>query len=121
MNARIWEYINDDYVKITLRPGQCLVWGRFGRDEEGWSSETTRWEWDGTTLTFAFCMDGTDCDGRTSSHGCFKTTRDKFAMKDTYPPGEICVTANGAEVIHLPEWEKVSDGRRDYSAEAAGY
>lgn len=118
MNARIWTFLNDGFVKLTLEAGRPLVWSKFGRHDEGWSSEVHRWEWDGNELVESICTDGRDCDGRLSTHALFRTTPDRFHARSQ----EVYYECGGiGEAICTPEWEKVEAGQRDYSAEAMNY
>jgi hypothetical protein len=42
-NARFWTKVNFGPVKLTLRPGQILRWGRHIQREDGWSSTKVTW------------------------------------------------------------------------------
>lgn len=144
MNARIWTHLNDGFVKLTLEVNRPLVWGKFGRHDEGWSSEVHRWEWDGNELVESICTDGRDCDGRLSTHALYRTTPNRFeAVTPTETVGayyefdnatgrsvtvragkerhHLCIAGGEAEIIRTPAWEKVEAGQRDYSAEAMNY
>ena len=116
-NARIWVDVNGSPVKITLRPGQELNWAHYGRDEEGYSQTHYQWAWTGTILCETVNFDGSDCDGRTSSHGKYFTTPDKFQANAHVAYDE----RNDYSGIRFPEWQKLSRRQRDYAAEAAGY
>ena len=117
MNARFWTFIHDDYVKITLRPGQSLSHYMGGPTEEGWSSEATTWRHDGNTVTRQCTDDGCDCDGRlTRNYDCicplsrlsYRTVR---SWEGTWPKA----------VYNFPDWEVMDSSQRDYAAEAMGY
>ena len=120
-NARFWQFLNDGFVKLTLRPGQSLAWGKAARHDEGWSSEWQRWEWDGRVLVNTYGTDGTDCDGRLSTEGeSFCHLQDLKACpqfdwekSQTNPP-----LLRG---IRSPEWTQGRQRQRDYRAEAMGY
>jgi len=88
-------------VILTLRPGQSLSWGHYYNHEEGWSSEGCTWRYRDGKLHVEHDTDGTDCDGRLSTH--VELVAD--------------VPASGA----FPHWDEVNSGQRDYAAEAAGY
>ena len=112
MNARFWVYVNGGDVKLTLRPGRSLSWGRSWRHDEGWSSEDYAW-WckKGTeAVGRLYSTDGTDCDGRMST--CTET-RCRYDKLQSYQVDD--------NPIRYPEWERLSQGQRDYQAEAAGY
>lgn len=111
-NARFWEYINGDWVKLTLRPGQVKNWRCSGATEEGWSAETYQWYYDGPSATI-FCKymsDGVDCDGRLKRFwtGSFDITGRKWL--DHADP-----------TILSPDWHECSASQRDYVAELMGY
>lgn len=110
MNARFWVWANGGQVRITLRPGQSLSWGRSWEHDEGWSSENTTWSHQGNRIERLHATDGTDCDGRMSTQTRSLCPMDKLsawhAEKDREP---------------YPTWERVASYQRDYSAERAGY
>ena len=62
--ARFWIWWNDGWVKITLRDGQSVRYGRFGYHDEGWESEEEQIKREGDWLHRVTHTDGTDCDGR---------------------------------------------------------
>jgi hypothetical protein len=124
-NARFWIWENDSRVKITLRPDQRLTWGRYTRHDEGYTSASYTWEWDGETLTEQFGSDGTDCDGRlsTSSERCATLAQlrgvQAYDWHDfDYPLPAIKLPVDG---VFYPAWTDGRRSQRDYSAEAAGY
>ena len=110
-NARFWEYINGDYVKLTLRPGQSLSWSTGYRTEEGWHSEGAQWTHTGDGVSCQSGTDGVDCDGRLSTHCDSFVPLDKLRERPD---------AEGLGIL-FPQWEKIDGGQRDYAAEAAGY
>jgi hypothetical protein len=63
-NIRFNIYINDSDVKITLKPNQSLNWHECHETEEGWSSTSYNWNYDGNLLYLDAIYDGRDCDGR---------------------------------------------------------
>ncbi len=112
MNARFWVYINGGPVRLTLEPGQSLGWGRWSRNEEGWSSEYECWRFDGAGVYRVSEDDGVDCDGRLSHS--YETM---FELKDL-----AAGSPDGAEAgVFYPLWSRVKASQRDYSAEAMGY
>jgi hypothetical protein len=110
-NARFWAYINGSQVKITLKPGQSLQWGKAYQTDEGWSSEDETWTYheDGE-IQRSYGTDGYDCDGRLSRWFDGWTTLDELAAGFEFEPGR-----------HYPEWHGNCASQRDYQAEAAGY
>jgi hypothetical protein len=69
-NFRFWSFINNDWVRLTLRPGQKLTWQKWNDCEEGYSRLIEIWELNdaGDLCTEQSCFDGSDCDGRSSRH-----------------------------------------------------
>jgi len=67
-NFRFWQWINDGYVKLTIKPGQTLRWQNWFRTEEGWGSHSLEFELsgDGAELSLVEIHAGSDCDGRHS-------------------------------------------------------
>ncbi len=119
-NARFWAYVNCGPVKLTLRPGQSLEWSIGGRTEEGFSSERTRWEWDGNTLTRHWSDTGRDCDGRYERSG-LDTCHELWLMCGREPYTEGSEPGTWRDVI-WPAWMSAGDVRIfDEAAQAAGY
>lgn len=111
-NARFWVYVNGGDVKLTLRPGHGLSWGRSWSHEEGWSSEEYTWRYkkgSGTVWRLT-ATDGTDCDGRLS------TCTESYCRLDRLQSHQV----DDSPIRH-PDWERLSSRQRDYQAEAAGY
>lgn len=106
-NARFKVCVNGSDVKVTLRPGQSLAWGRTWAHEEGWSSSAHVWSLDGGIVRHAHYTDGRDCDGRFS-------TQNRWACLVDNLGGSM---ENG----FYPEWVPIRSSQRDYSAEAMGY
>lgn len=115
INARFWIWWADGWVKLTLRRGDVLTVHRGGPTDEGWSSETETYRYDGVFVTCRSETDGRDCDGRLTReavHRCHVLgLRARLNESGYRPPG-------GGGV---PLWREVSAGQRDYSAEAMGY
>lgn len=69
-NARFWHWHSsaDQWVKITLEPGQSLGCSRGCRTDEGYSFECIQWEYvaDEQVVICSQHSSGCDCDGRTS-------------------------------------------------------
>ena len=111
-NARLWIFPNGSPVKVTLRPGDSIAWGRSYHHEEGWSREGIELTYDGETVEREVWEDGTDCDGRTSSSEQSFCHRSRLQAR--------CGEWDG-EPYPMPEWEWGECQQRDYTAEAAGY
>ncbi len=109
MNARLWVFVHGGPVKITLRPGQSLSSYACSQHEEGWSDEYQEWHFTRGLVERTTSEDGTDCDGRHSSHS---TSTCEVASLRAGPM---------VEGVVYPDWAPVCDGQRDYRAEAAGY
>ncbi len=109
MNARFWLWINDGWVKLTLRPGQTLAWASTRSTDEGWASEYECFEHDGAGVLSVCGTDGVDCDGRLETH------------REFYCPLE-CLKAHVADDgTFIPSWDRKPAYQRDHSAEMAGY
>lgn len=117
-NARFWIWLNDGLVKLTLKPGQELVWFKSWRHDEGWSSEIHQWtydEFDGVVVE-DYGTDGVDCDGRLSTSSSYEVPVDRLAETEMY-------VAEGTygPMPAQPDWCRKGSFQRDYSAEAMGY
>jgi hypothetical protein len=115
-NARIWIWVNDSPVKITIPHGRTLRWSHAYRTEEGWSSESHEWHWDGERLIEQIDTDGRDCDGRLSTSASYFTTPTLFKAHEPFEPYRVML-----DNIRFPKWEEISAHQRDYSAETMGY
>lgn len=115
INARFWLWWRGGWVKLTLRRGDSVTAFYSERTDEGWHSEAETYRFDGAFVTCRTETDGRDCDGRLSTHRTERChvldLRARMNEPEYRPPG------GGG----LPEWRTVKAGRRDYSAEAAGY
>lgn len=116
MNARFNVLIHGEQVPITLKPGQTLSWGAAWRHEEGWSSVSYVWSFDGEYVTQDYATDGRDCDGRLSTESVTEC-HVHHLRAHTYTLNH----ADGERTYYAPKWETVRSGQRDYSAEAMGY
>lgn len=111
--ARFWEFINGDLVKISLKYGQELTWTNFHQHEEGYSSEVITWKFIGGSSPQVIRISSTrstDCDGRYS--GEFEEFCLFIELRGLSVEGEDQC---------FPEWQKVKELRRDYSAERMNY
>lgn len=115
-SARFWVFENGGFVKITLRQGQSLSWGKSYDNGEGWSWESVRYTFDGQEVVCEWGHGGTDCDGRSSTSG-----EDACALEDLQSRGSYRPHLDAPGVL-LPKWEKVAPvSCYDQFAEAAGY
>lgn len=112
INARFWIYWRDGFVKLTLRPGECVRLEASSRTEEGWEAEGETLRFDGAKVRRDWWRDGRDCDGRLSEEGRLVCSLLDLRAKTSTDPD-----------IMMPQWRDVprSYARRDYAAEAAGY
>lgn len=117
VNARFWEYVNDGWVKLTLRPEQTLRHVQGGRDEEGWSVRAEAWEYDGTSVVGVYSSDGTDCDGRLQTEESYLAWVCELKARPPVDEGPGLV----AIPVPRPEWRRCQCRQRDFTAEAAGY
>lgn len=116
-NARFWVYLNGNGpVKLTLKPGQRLQWGRAWSHDEGWSSESESWEYDDEirAVVNEWQEDGTDCDGRLTRYGT------RYCPVELLQSGNAHDDTDYTDIIY-PAWQRGECGQRDYTAEAAGY
>jgi len=107
---RFWDYVNGDYVKISLRPGDTLEHYCAQVTDEGYSSERTTWSHDGDAVLSTCETDGRDCDGRMTTYSAVVAHETNLRVR----------SVDGAPA-YMPDWRKVKSSQRDYSAEAMGY
>lgn len=112
-NARFWVYWNGGWVKLTLRPRQTLRAFEFHHTDEGWSSESEEWFFDGSTVWREWSSCGCDCDGRLDRYG-----EDQCPLHLLHDCESVDSFENG---IKYPSWERVTAGQYDQNAELAGY
>jgi hypothetical protein len=108
--ARFWIFTVSP-VRIKINKGQTLSHYRGWRHEEGWSSESHTFSFDGEVVTSEYGTDGRDCDGRLSTSG-----ESHCAVADLQS-GYF----DESEGIHYPDWQRGKQSQRDEYAEAAGY
>ena len=112
MNARFWVQNADDFVKLTLRPGQSLSHSQGRPTDEGWASLARTWSYDlpEFLVRCEYVDDEVDCDGRLTRGvelECPLHRLEALTFNATPP---------------LPFWEKRAPSwQRDYQAEVAGY
>jgi hypothetical protein len=114
--ARFWQWVNGDWVKLSLRAGESRTWSRFWHTQEGWSSEGARWTHSGDRVTRQSATDGTDCDGRHEWAGEDECPLDQLAAYKIEAGGIFAWVPPG-----IPEWRVIGARHRDHFAEAAGY
>lgn len=115
-NARFWEYVNDGWVKITLKPGQSLTHVRAGRHDEGWYRDELSFEHNDIGVVSVYVSDGTDCDGRITHATKTFCLLSKLKAKPAEPDKKDFPIP-----VPRPQWEQLSSRQRDYSAEAMNY
>lgn len=118
-NARFWEYVNGDYVKLTLAPGQELVHSQGHRTEEGWQRESKWWAYDAEQGVVLCDLEtaARDCDGRFDHSWEGSCAVDRLRVQVPYRDEHY----TDPEEIRCPDWETIDRRQRDYAAEAMGY
>jgi hypothetical protein len=114
--VRLWVWINDSPVKLTLHNMEPVRFGKSGPTDEGYHSERTTLEYDGEEgkIYRYYHEDGSDCDGRLERESESETTPAlKYSGND--------YTDETGQLIRFPHWTTTTSGQRDYTAEAAGY
>lgn len=117
-HVRFWDFVNDGFVKLTLKPGQKLRHSQSGQHDEGWWSRANTWEFDGNEVVNQSLDDGTDCDGRLSRGITLACPVERLYARIQELPYAPDM-GNGA--IGLPDWKEVRSGQRDYTSEASNY
>lgn len=118
--ARFAVFVNDCHVKLSLKPGESLSWGKSFTHEEGWASEHETWTHEGSHVEREWCSDGTDCDGRLACGGELECELDRL---QAYEPHEDFVDSIKAlGLTGQPDWQELQPAwKRDQYAEAMGY
>jgi hypothetical protein len=109
---RFWTYSpHGEAIKIKLREGQ-KVWHHFyAPTDEGFTSETNQWTFDGERVFCEWYTNGRDCDGRLEQFG------ETFFFADEVKGGHHDLD----EGIKFPRWRELAHSQRDHTAEAMGY
>ena len=110
-NARFWQWVNDGWVKLTLKPYQSLHHCVSGPCDEGWFREANLWHHQGDRVVTELHSAGADCDGRHEYHYegfCLLTD---LGSRD----------ADFADGIKGAPWTESSRVHYDQYAEMAGY
>lgn len=114
-NARFWDYCNGGWVKLTLNPGQNLVWRKYEDTEEGYSFIQQSWEHYDNHVFYYEYSKARDCDGLMEYHTTQRAKFDELKANFTY------YNDRAEPGFMTPKWEKVDSSQRDHSAEAMGY
>ena len=109
-NARFWEFVNSGWVKITIRPGQYLRWGKAYLTDEGYNSVSKEWWFSQNGVNYIRHEASRDCDG---GHSCideyFSPVPMRFKEWDYSPNGAV------------PDWRKKNSRCHDQFAEMMNY
>lgn len=138
--ARFWVFVNLDWVKLTLAPGESRSHVTGGRHEEGYSWTVETWDFDGQTVTREIDTTASDCDGKHYERDVEACALADLAARPASLQcgecGRVNVDANPCACLHSatwfmhtriippsPAWTSLREysRRRDYRAEAAGY
>ena len=93
LSTMIWIEVREENDR-----GNSITRESGGDTEEGWSSSSDQWWMDAEGIVHCENnTDGCDCDGRMSTHW------------------------EGVWNMNTQQWERVSSGQRDYTAESMGY
>jgi hypothetical protein len=117
-NARFWEFINDDWVKVTLQPNQILAWENCSKDWEGYNLNHYRWSHEGDKVVCECTNIATDCDGRFdrfSEYECHLSQLQGRSLTSDINRNEFELS------LHLPSWVERDYQQRDYAAERMNY
>lgn len=122
-NARMWAWINDGWVKLTLRPDGEASSYRHSKHDEGWSSRYVTWYYcpydenvTRTTQSDGRCSDGRFQEGYVDIAPV--TKGEPGSLPSTFRLGEI---DGQAYLLPATVWEDSESYQRDHSAEAMGY
>jgi len=113
--ARFWAHVNNGWVKLTLRPDECIEHREGGPHDEGYSVTHVLYSTDGSTVVREAYTNSSDCDGRTSSATIVECRVRNLSSR------ESCEGYAPYPGAMLPAWEVVHEEQRDYAAERAGY
>lgn len=120
-NARFWVWYNGSWVKLTLKPEQCLTHTIGGQTDEGFNYCQSTWlhEFRCSMPYVTWCEEtwGRDCDGRYDSGSLNGCHVDQLKAFDQY--AEFPDPANVG--IMRPAWTCWGSNQRDHTAETANY
>lgn len=108
-NARFWTWWNNDWVKITLKPGKEVSLWDGGRTDEGWYCHGEHYEYVDGVVWMSWSDDETDCDGRFTTGGTSSCEESKLQARQI------------EDDIYCPVWAKCESSQRDYAADRMGY
>jgi hypothetical protein len=104
-------WFRDEFQVVKLYRGYSRDFGVGGRTEEGYSYTNYRFLYDGEKVTLEINTQASDCDGRLDSFRELVCPVDKlYSHRSTYDNQTM-----------TPDWQRVEEHQRDYSAEAMGY
>lgn len=119
INVRFWDWINDGWVKITLRPGETIRREKSQTTDEGFCNSLETYLYDETdgSIMATYDSQSRDCDGLFYQGAV-------LALVHTF-----WVDESDERVRKQPDfpvgwharWEPTERYQRDMTAEAAGY
>jgi hypothetical protein len=107
--ARFWTYINNGWVKISLRPEQTIEWSYSHDTDEGYASGCYTWRHCGLFVVRELETSSRDCDG---PHGSFERQSCELNQLAAHvvPSGQ-----------RIPAWRQLKARQYDAFAEAMNY
>ncbi len=115
-NARFWVFWNNDWAKVTLRPGQGVTMSSFQYTDEGFSRTTEDYYYNEhrNVIESTWHNESRDCDGPLERFGKYEcNVADLNFNEGRNDEYGWCPSR--------PLWKKVSSRQRDHYAEAMGY
>lgn len=122
-NVRFWEFINMNWVKITLKHEQCLSHSKSGPTDEGYSYESSSYSYTDGCVYREWENGGSDCDGPIRRNGTDICPVEKLASIPAYISHDKYIDHlfNGVH-IHRPDWGTYKKTRvHDAFAQSMGY
>ena len=120
INARFMIWYNDQYTKITLKPGQTISLRNFRYHDEGYSEriETYSYASDEPIVYSEYEGYSRDCDGPYELY-----SESHFVVDQNYSNVERNELETDYYVLdrHVPKWIKGKSSQRDVYAEMMGY
>jgi len=120
-NARFWTFWNDDYIKVTLKPGDSVMMTCGGEMDEGYSFTAKTYRHDGDHVTMLVDEFAKDCDGKCEWHSDYRARLDTLRDGNTPPTGLRRWDTPEVETVVYPRWREIERYQRDYTAESEGY
>jgi hypothetical protein len=121
LNARFWEFVNGDWVKLTLSPGQSLKWSAYIPDEEGYEYKEYYWIHKRHSIYNQQKIACRDCDGRLDRHYVYKCPITQLMGKQIDAGIFGDSRTEFEKQVRLPKWAELKSWQRDYYAEEMGY